>query len=81
MPIVDRSEMRIRDAELEKLMSDLGHLLGDKCPPGWGFCLQLFTFGEHGSNFYICNAQRKDMLNMMKEFLREHGETSLEPTP
>lgn len=72
--------MQERNPEIEALLKDLGHMLGDKCPPGWGFCLQLFTFGPGGALFYISNAQRADMLNTMKEFLRMHGETDLEPT-
>lgn len=34
-----------------------------------GFALLVFPFGDTGRTNYISNAERKDMLNAMKEFI------------
>lgn len=57
--------------EIEVLLGELGHWIGDKMPEGWGFNLLLFSFGEKGSMFYISNAQRTDMIEAMKEFIQK----------
>ena len=59
----------IRNPEIEELLKGLGKFLGDQMPPGWGFTLLIFSFGEGGSSFYISNAQRPDMLLHMQEFV------------
>jgi len=42
----------------------------------WGFMLMLFSFGEGGSLTYISNANREDMINVVKEWLEKaQGET------
>lgn len=53
------------------LLQALGQHLGTVVPPGWGFNLLMFEFGEGGSLFYISNAQREDVLATMKEFIRK----------
>lgn len=55
--------------ELEKLCSDVGHLLaGAMEPKQAGFCLVVFDFGESGWLTYMSNAKRTDVRNMLAEF-------------
>jgi hypothetical protein len=34
-----------------------------------GFALLIFEFGENGATFYISDAQRRDMINVLEEFI------------
>jgi len=47
----------------------IGDLLKNAMPKGWGFSLQLFTFGGPGFITYISNAKREDMKKALKELL------------
>ena len=43
-------------------------------PAGKGYAVLFFDFGgPEGSLAWISNAQRPDMLNVMREFLRRNG--------
>lgn len=59
--------MRPRNEGIEEILKDIGHGIGDKLPPGWGFNLLIFTF-KPGATFYISNAQREDMIRELKDF-------------
>jgi hypothetical protein len=56
--------------DIQATLKKLGHLIGDDLPDGWGFNLLLFSYGEGGSLFYISSAERADVLNVMREFIR-----------
>lgn len=56
--------------DIQAKMKHLGRLIGDGLPDGWGFNLLLFTYGEGGSLFYISSAERADVLNVMREFIK-----------
>lgn len=59
------------DEEMKTVLRTLACDISDKLPPGWGFGLFLFTFGEdHGPCLWISNAQRPDMMAMLQEFIR-----------
>jgi hypothetical protein len=58
------------DAAVRPIAKDIGRIIADQLPDGWGFTLLLFTFGPGGSLSYISNADRSDMLLTMKEFIR-----------
>jgi len=55
--------------EIAPILRALGKGIGSELPAGYGFLLMLFTFGEGGSNFYISNADRADILRMLREFI------------
>lgn len=55
--------------ELEAKARAIGRIIGGACPPGVGFSLQLFDFGDSGFCTYISNAQRDDMIKAMKELI------------
>jgi hypothetical protein len=52
----DPMRYEVRDEAVEKLLRDIGELLKRSCPPGYGFNLLIFTFGDGGNMFYISNA-------------------------
>jgi hypothetical protein len=60
-------------AAIERLCSDLGQELGNACPPGQGFLLLLFDFGTglDESMAYVSNAQRQDIVKMLRELARK----------
>ena len=57
-------------AQMRPILQDLGGRIGSMLPEGWGFNLLLFTFGEGGYLFYISSAERADVLNVMREYIR-----------
>lgn len=48
---------------------DIARLLAGVLPPGIGFTLMLYDFGEGGFTTYLSNARRDDMVRMLKETL------------
>lgn len=64
--------MSIRNPEMEQLMRQLAAVIKDQLPEGWGFNLFLFQFGENGALFYISDAERSDVINAMKEYVRRN---------
>jgi hypothetical protein len=54
-------------------LQELGARISSVLPTTWGFTLLLFPFGEpatEGGTFYIANAERTDVLNVMRQFIR-----------
>lgn len=58
-----------KNEDIAKLMRDIGTIINNQMPDGWGFTLMLFEFGENGSMFYISKSERSDMIKVMKEFI------------
>jgi len=59
------------DPEVARAMNAIAGVIDDALPPGWGFTLLVFKFGEgdgHRMN-YISSAGRGDMLAAMKELI------------
>ena len=71
---MDLFKLTVRNAEIEALMKDIGSRVKSVMPPGWGFTLLIFNFGEGGNLFYTSNAQREDMIKTMQEFIEKHRE-------
>ena len=38
-------QYEVRDERAEKMLNEIGKMLRDACPPGFGFSLLVFTFG------------------------------------
>lgn len=66
----------VENEDIKLLLRSLGHKLGLSMPPGWGFALFLFSYGEGGSMFYISSAQREDIIKSLQEFLAREGVVS-----
>lgn len=71
---------KVKNSIIQKLIKELGIWLNSKCPPGWGFSLLIFSFGDSGNLFYISNAQREDMVATMKQFIAEQEGRNIEQT-
>jgi len=61
----------VRNEEAERVLRNVGAMLGTIMPPGFGFALELFTFGPGGSMFYTSNARREDVIKMLKEMIEK----------
>lgn len=71
------ADFEVHNPEIEKLLRDLGHMIGKGLPAGFGFTLMIFNLSRIGTQtgeealFYISSAQRADMRMAMREFLRK----------
>jgi hypothetical protein len=61
----------VHHAGAEKALREVGGILKEQMPPGYGFALLVFSFGEHGDLFYLSNARREDMSEVLKEFVKK----------
>ena len=55
--------------ELEQQCAKVGEKIGVHLPPGFGFALILFDFGERGNLAYMSNGEREDMLRVLQELI------------
>ena len=68
----------VRNPTIERILRRLGERIGNALPAGWGFTLQIYSFGPkgdpgegpEGSTFYIANCERADVVKAMREFIR-----------
>jgi hypothetical protein len=75
-------DYEVRHAEAEKMLNKIGQSLREACPPGFGFSLLIFSWAGGydekghplGSMFYTSNAERKTMIEAMREFIRKFEE-------
>lgn len=58
---------------VRKTGNEIGALIGRQLPPGWGFGLFIFTYGEGGSMFWLSSADRNDMLKALSEWISTEG--------
>jgi hypothetical protein len=56
--------------DIQTKLKALAAFIKDDLPEGWGFTLLLFSYGVKGSLFYISSADRADVLNVMREFIK-----------
>lgn len=70
----DPMRFEVRDEQAEKLLKEIGVLLRESMPKGYGFNLLVFNFGEGGNMFYTSNARREDMIRAMQEFIAKFQE-------
>jgi hypothetical protein len=72
----------VRHEAAEKMLKKIGDSLREACPPGYGFSLLIFSFhggydekgNPLGSMFYTSNAERKTMIEAMREFIHKFEE-------
>lgn len=62
-------DYEVRHQEAEQKLREIGRLMKDTLPMGWGFAHFLYTYGEGGTFFYIASCEREDMINLLQEFL------------
>lgn len=56
--------------DVRDTMNRLGNLIGHQLPPGWGFALMIYQYGDDGALTWISSAEREGMLKMLQEFMR-----------
>jgi hypothetical protein len=54
---------------IEDAARDVGQTIAEVLPEGFGFIFFVFNFGEGGSLSYMSNAERKDVIETLKEFI------------
>ena len=59
------------DQYTRRKMQGLARFVKEELPPGWGFVLMAFPFGEPpGRMNYVSNGKREDVIPAMKEFIQ-----------
>ena len=64
----------VRNSEVEKLLSDIGRLLKEAMPEGYGFALHILNYGEGGGIFYVSSMNREDYVKALREFIQKFEE-------
>lgn len=65
--LLGREEIRRRFPEAERAAAGIASLIGDKLPPGYGFALLVFSFGEGGYLTHVSNCNRADLVKTLRE--------------
>ncbi len=66
-------------AEVQASGEKLAKVIESALPPGHGFALLIFEWGDQGNLSWISNAQRDDMIATMKDFIARHEGRALDP--
>lgn len=61
-------EYEVRHEKAEKYLKQIGQLMKETMPEGYGFAFFLFTYGEGGNFFYISSADREGIIKLLDEF-------------
>lgn len=64
----------VRNEEIEAKLKDIGRMVIDSLPKGWGFALHIFSYGEGGNMMFISSAKRADYMNLLREFISRYEE-------
>lgn len=63
------SFFQVRHAGAERALREIADSIKAKVPPGFGFGLFIFEFGDKGTMFWVSNAQRPDMIKSLREWI------------
>lgn len=74
-----KEDFEVRDEDMEAMLKELGGILKDSMPEGWGFTLLMYTY-DKGATFYVSSGHRADVMRMLKEFIAKQ-EQGHEDTP
>lgn len=72
MSVDPDNNFEVHHAGAERKMREIAQKLSAGLPPGFGFGVFIFEFGEHGSMFWISNAQRPDMIKALREWIAKN---------
>lgn len=59
--------------KLEEVSREVAELIASAMPPGVGFALLVFDFGEGGNLAWMSNAERPSMIAAVREWLDKAG--------
>lgn len=69
IPVIEHADST--PPELIAKLNQLARDLRVKLPPGVGFTLFLFDYGQDGHLAYISTAEREDMVKVVREWLEK----------
>lgn len=77
MSVKETPEQIDRRLALERKAGEMAQTIGDACPPGVGYALLIFSFGQGGNLAYMSNGDRDDVARVLREWLThyERGQT------
>ena len=64
----DADYFEVHDPVVKTILTDIGKLIGSSLPYGYGFALEICSFGEKGNIFYISNIKREDLIRSIREW-------------
>ena len=67
MPLIGRDRLRQEFPEVERAAQEVAQRIGGAFPPGWGFALLAFSFGERGYLTHVSNCNRQDLVRVLRE--------------
>ena len=65
--LLNREDLRREFPHVERSAQEVAQRIGLAFPPGWGFALLAFSFGEGGYLTYVSNAERSDIVKALRE--------------
>ena len=65
--LLGRKKLRELFPEAERAAQSTAQLIGSRLPPGCGFALLVFSFGEGGYMTHVSNTQRADLVKALRE--------------
>ena len=73
---MEENELLELQETIKTKMQNIGNDVNTQIPEGFGFAVLIFPFGEQyqGELMYVSNANRLDIVNVMKEFIEKTEE-------
>lgn len=63
----------IKDEDKNRALRTLAALVNEETPEGMGFAVFMFDFGPGGTMWYVSNAERGDVAESMREWIKQTG--------
>lgn len=65
--LIGKTRLRAEFPHIERMAQEVAQRIGGAFPPGWGFALLAFNFGEGGYLTHVSNANRADLVKLLRE--------------
>ena len=67
-------ELEKLEEQVKEKLQDIGKMIKNELPEGFGFALLSFYFNAEGQLMYVSNAKREDVVKAMEEFIEKTKE-------
>lgn len=67
MPLIGRERLRQEFPHVERAAQEVAQRIGGAFPPGWGFALLAFSYGEGGYLTHVSSCEREDLIKVLRE--------------
>jgi hypothetical protein len=68
----EESAAAAKDAEKPPvLMRNIGKMVGEALPEGWGYVVLGFSFGADSRWHYVSNANREQIIKVVQAFIKQ----------